>query len=427
MIVDEILSSVDAIQDPYVRAVTYAKLGERLAKARNPRYKTAFMMALETARNMDDPVVTLRALLSIGYSLGKAGLKFSKKIYRSVLEDSRVLPPPLRDDLMRTAAMYLLHLGEVGEAVTYALEIQDRRMRNDVLLDLMRANTRLIGKDALKAASRLRKSKLILDNLEDEPHRSKAILELIKAHILLGSYERAIALLLDMGSREWVKMAFKETAFRLKDRGVLGHYIYRLKEVAKELLERFGESFVEELALAMALSGEGFSAAELLRGTENGREALVRISLELLERDGTSLPNLIYALDEEEAELVGKAVMNAILERPEQGSGEIVSAIGKSTRSEEVWAKIARYYVLIGKTDAAAKIGSVIEDPRLRSVVMADVAHHLLKEGRVEDAIDAALEVRDGRFSSMLVSEILIKALENELPGRVRQWNGSKR
>jgi len=427
MIVDEILSSVEVIQDPYVRAVTYAKIGEKLAKVKNPRYKNAFLLALETAREIDDPKTTLRALLSIGYSLGKAGLKSSKRIYRSVLEDSRVLPPPLRDDLMRTASMYLLHLGDVGEAVTYALEIENRKMRDEVLLELMRANTRLIGKDTLKAASRLRKSKLILDNLEEEPQRSKAVLELVKAYIDLGSYERAISLLLEIKSREWVKMAFKETVFRLKDRGVLGHYIDNLRNVARELLRRFGENFAEELALALALSGEGVSAVELLRKMEDGKEALVRISLELLNRDGHSLPALLYALNDEEAELVGREVMNAILEKPELGSEEIVGAVAKSVRSEEVWAKIARYYVLTGRADVAARIGAAINEGRLRSIVMADVAHHLLKEGRVEEAIDAALEVRDGRFSSLLVSEILIKTLEKELPGRVKQWNGSGR
>jgi hypothetical protein len=91
-----------------------------------------------------------------------------------------------------------------------------------------------------------------------------------------------------------------------------------------------------------------------------------------------------------------------------------------------VWDKIARYYVLIGDVESAMKIGLLLKEEELRSLVMADVAHHLVKRGEVERAIDAALEVRNPGFSSILVSEILIKALEQELPGRVKSWNGSR-
>jgi tetratricopeptide (TPR) repeat protein len=427
MIVKEVLASVDVIPDPYVKSVTYAKIGERLAKARDGNYKTAFLMALETAKEIEDPVRMFQALLSIGYSLGRAGLKSSKKIYQGVLEDSRILSPPQRDEIMRIAATYMIALGEIGEAITYALEIVNPKLRNGVLLDIVRANTRMIGREQLKAAYRLRKSKLVLEYIDEEPHRSKALLELIKAYIILGSYENGISLLREIGSREWARQAFKEVAFYLKEREVLGHYIDSLETVANELITKFGKEFTEELALAFALSGEGVPAVELIRKLENSDEIFIRMALELLERDHNVLPAFISALDEHEAELVGKAIMNRILERPELGNWEIVKAIGKSTPSEEIWAKIARYYVLTGDFDGARKIGSLLRNSKLRSIVMADVAHHLVKEGDVERAIDAALEVRDPKFSSILVSEILIKALEQELPGRVKQWNGSKR
>ncbi|ASJ07936.1 prenyltransferase [Thermococcus siculi] len=427
MIVKEVLASVDVIPDPYVKSVTYAKIGERLARARDGNYKTAFLRALETAKEIEDPVRMFRALLSIGYSFGRAGLKSSKKIYQGVLEDSRILSPPQRDEIMRTAATYMLALGEIGEAITYALEIANPKLRNGVLLDIVRANTRMIGREQLKAAYRLRKSKLALEYIDEEPHRSKALLELIKAYIILGSYENGISLLREIKTREWARQAFKEVSFYLKEREVLGHYIDSLEAVAQELIEKFGREFTEELALAFALSGEGVPAAGLIRRLENSDEVFVRIALELLERDHDVLPAFISALDEHEAELVGRVVMNRILERPELGNWEVVKAIGKSTPSEEIWAKIARYYVLAGEFEGAMKIGSLLRDSRLRSIVMADVAHHLVKEGDVERAIDAALEVRDPKFSSILVSEILIKALEQELPGRVKQWNGSKR
>ncbi|WP_148883484.1 prenyltransferase [Thermococcus aciditolerans] len=426
MIVKEILASVEAIPDPYIKSVTYAKIGERLAKAREGSYKTAFLKALETAKEIEDPVKMFRALLSVGYSLGRAGLKSSKRIYQGVLEDSRVLPAPQRDVIMRTAAAYMLALGEVAEAILYALEVKNRTLRNEILLEVIRANTKMIGREQLKAASRIRKSKLALEYIDGEPYRSKALLELIKAYLALGSYENGISMILEIEVKEWARHAFKEVAFYLKDREVLGHYIDSLEAVANGLIEKFGEEFTEELALAFALSGEGVSAAELIRRLKNSEEVFVKIALDLLERDHNVLPAFISPLEDDEAELVGRAVMNRILERPELGGWEIIRAIGKSTSSEEVWAKIARYYVITGELEGAMKVGGLLRDERLRSIVMADIAHHLVKKGDVERAIDAALEVRDPKFSSILVSEILIKALEQELPGRVKQWNGSK-
>ncbi len=139
-----------------------------------------------------------------------------------------------------------------------------------------------------------------------------------------------------------------------------------------------------ELAFVFALSGEGgVPAIELIRSLKDGEKVLVDMALELLERDHDVLPNFISAMNEEEATVVGKAVMNRILERPEKGGDPaIIKAIGNGTTSEEVWTKIARYYVIRGgELEGAVRIANLIRDGRLRSIIMTDVAHHLLKEG----------------------------------------------
>lgn len=427
MLIEEVLASVDAIPDPYIKSATYAKIGERLAKVKNSHYKTAFLRAIETAKEIDDPVNMFRALLSVGYSMGKAGLKSSKRIYLGVLEDSRMLPAPQRDVLMQSAASYMLALGEINEAITYALEIKNPKLRNETLLRILEANTEGIGKDHLKVAYRLRKSKLIFEHINEEPHRSMAIMSLMKAYLHLESYENAISLIGEMSRKEWIKLAFKEVAFYLKDKGVLEHYVDSLESIARELTGRFGEEFTVELSFVFALSGQSSVAVQLLRTLKDHVSAMVDMAMELLERDNDVLPGFIYSLNEEEATAVGKAVMNKILEHPELAEERIIKAVGESTPSEEVWAKIARYYIKVGNIEAAMKIGSLLKDVRLKSIVMTDVAHNLLKAGDVERAIDAALEVRNPEFSSILISEILLKALEMELRGRVKSWNGSKR
>ncbi|MDK2913444.1 MAG: hypothetical protein PWQ79_359 [Thermococcaceae archaeon] len=425
MLVKEIIKTVEIIPDPYVRAVTYAKIGERLAKARDKSYKTAFLKAMESAKAIEDPVKTLRALLSVGYSMGRAGLKSSKRIYSQVLEDSRLLPQPQRDVLMRLASSYMLGLGEVGEAITYALEISDQELRDETLLTIIRFNTRRIERESIKVAYRLRRSKMALEYMEKEPYRSRAVLEIIKSHIALGSYETAVYYLNLITEPEWAKQAFKEVLFLLRDKGVLDHLLDSLESVAETFVERFGEGFIPELALSFALAGKGAEAVRLLRRLESIEE-MKRIAMQLLELDGSVVGEFVSALNEEEAAVVGKALMNAILENPKLGSDEIVNAIGSSTQSEEVWVKVARYYSLRGDLALVRKIARVIKTPELRSVVMADIAHRLLKEGKVEEAIDAALEVRDKKFSSIIVAEILINALEMELKEEVRTWSASE-
>ncbi len=426
MLIKEVLASVEVIRDPYIKAVTYAKIGERLARAREKHYKGAFLRAMETTKEIGDPVKTFKALLSIGYSMSKAGIKASKRIYQGVLEDSRALPSPHRDIVMESAATYMLSLGEIGEAITYALEISNPKLRNEVLLAAMRANTRKLGKEGIKVAYHLRRSKLALEYIDSEPYRSMGIMELIKAYLSLGSYENGISLISSIGDRDWARQAFKEVAFYLKEKEVLNHYIDSLEGVANSLISRFGDDFAREMAFAFALSGEGLPAVELVRKLDNSEDILVKMAVELLERDHDVLPSFVSALNEEEATIVGKAVMNRILERPELGSWEVVEAIGKSTRNEEVWAKIARYYIVMDEVDGAARVASLLHEGRLRSVIMADIAHHLLKKNEVERAIDAAIEVKDPKFSSILVSEILLKALENEIDGKVVPWNGSR-
>ncbi|NJE04993.1 prenyltransferase [Thermococcus sp. M36] len=427
MLVEEILSSVDVIQDPYIKSTTYAKIGERLARAKHNGYRAAFLKSIETAREIDDPVRMFRALLSTAYSMRKAGIKSAKRIFRGVLEDSKVLPRQHRDAVMASAVSYLISLGDFGDAVVYALEITDGRLRDDLLLEIIRVNSKTISRERLKVTYRLRRSQLALEYIRNEPQRSKALFEFIKSHLAVGNYEKSISLLGQIGRREWARQAFKEVVFYLKERGVLGHYIDVLVETARGLAERFGESFKWELALAFALTGEGFSAVELVRELEDPGEILVRLAVELFDRDPYVLPAFIDALDDDETTLVGKALLNRILDNPSPSLAGLVEAVVKNTRSEEVWVKAARYYVLTDRLDLAKEIGLRIQNPKLRSVVMADVAHSLLRKGRVGEAVDAALEVREPKYSSILISEILVGALDRELSGRVKQWNGSRR
>ncbi|WP_099212128.1 prenyltransferase [Thermococcus henrietii] len=415
MLIEEALKSVAAIPDPYVRAVTYAKMGEKLAVARNPLYREAFLSAFESLGGIDDPYALMKALISIGSSLGRSGLKAYKRVFARILNESRFLTHPQRDEILRTASLALVSFGDVGEAINFALEISNGDLRQSTLVAVVRAASRSLERNSLKTAYRIRKIKLAMEYITDEPYRSKALLELSKGLISLGSYGDAFSAVEAMGSREWAKQAFKELAFRLSELGVIERYVESFVSLAEGLSRKFGEEFWVELATALALAGRGELAVGLLR--KLGLESIKRVALDVLDKNPSALKELLSALSHEEALEVGRVLMNRILEEPSPEKKRIVNTIARFVRSEEMLAKVARFYVLIGDVESARGIGAFLQNPKLRSIVMADVAHHYLKLGRVEEAIDTALEVRDARFASLLMSEILIKAVEKEVEG----------
>jgi len=414
MLLVEVLESAKDIPDPYVRAITYARIGEELAKNSHPLYKSSFLNAFESLISVDDPFKMLKALIAIGTSLGRAKIKAYRKVFARVFSESRSLDPLQRDELLKMASLALLGLGDIGEAITFAVEISDGRLRQSTLVSLVRGISRSLEVNPIKTAYRLRKVRLILEYLTDEPYRSKALLELSKALVALGSYGGAFSAIREMGSREWARRAFKELAFRLSELGVIERYVEQFIALTEELSKKFGEDFIFELSTALALAGRGNLAVQMLR--KLGDESfLERVALDVLDKNPSALESFLASLSEQEASRVGKAIMNRVLEEPNPEKRGIVNTVARFIRSEEVWAKVARFYVLIGDVESARRIGLALQTPKLRSVVMADVAHHYLKRGDIEKAIDTALEVRERRFASLLMSEILIKALNEEL------------
>ncbi|AMQ18359.1 tetratricopeptide repeat protein [Thermococcus peptonophilus] len=411
MLTVEVLKSADIIPDPYTRAVTYARLGEALVRRRDSLYKEAFLKAFDALKDINDPELLLRATLAIGYHMGKAGIKAYYKVFLRVVEDSAALSPPVRDEILALAVRYLVSLGDLGQAVTLATEISDKKLRQATLFSIVRAGSRLTQDSSLKAAYKLRKIKLALEYITDEPYRSKALIELAKAFVAVGSYERALATIREIESPDWAKIAFKELTFSLNKRGVIDKFIGGLSELANEFSSRFGADFVIELAEAFLLAGKPDIAVRMLHNLEDSLHAISEVALDVLEKNPAIIPDFLEVLSDEDARIVGKLLMDKILENPTKALEEVVKAVARRVRSEAMWVKVARYYTLLGEVETARNIGVVLQDPKLRSIVLADVARSYLKQNRIEEAIDAALEVRDRKFASLLMSEILVRAL----------------
>ena len=416
MLIEEIISSVEAIRDPYLRAVTYARIAEKLATIDDEHFKTAFTKAFDSVDKITNPVMMFKALLTVACSFKKIGAKSANKVFQRILEDSRVLSPTDRDSLMQSASKYIAGIGDISTAIIFAMEIQNSQLRDKALLDIIKKNTAMLEKEHIKIAYRLRKTKLALESISSEPYISEAYIELIRLYLHLGSYEKAINLLDEIKKRPWAKLAFKEIVFYLKDKNELNHYVPILYQAAESLSKKFGNEFLVEMAMALALNGAVESAIKLIGGLEEG---LVYITRDLLEKNQDVLPDLIKALPPGKKKTVGKEIMNHLLEHPERGDNELIKAI-REINSEEIMVKLVRYYILIGNVEEGRKVALNIKNTHLRSVALADVAHGFLKKNEVAEAIDAALEVKDPKFSSILVSEILLKALDNEINKRKR-------
>jgi len=413
LLAKEVLASVDVIKDPYVKAVTYARIGERLAKAGNPLYKEAFLKAVDVAEGIENPVLMLKALLSLGYSMRKVGIKAYGKIYKKVMESIADLPPAAADEVLETAVMYAISLGRIDEGIEYAIAIQNQSLKDNALLAIVRRNTSLIEKERIKIAYRIRKSKLAIEYIKDEATKSKALLEVIRSYILMGSYTNAIAIMKEITRGEWVKQAFKEVVMKLSSKGVLNEYAESLVGVAQELIRKFDADFRVELAIAFSIAGEGRKAVELIKiKKEDPLPDLIDVARKLFEIDKSALVSFMKGLRVQEAREVGKVVLNMVLESTESVDPMFVVSVAKLSRSEEVWVKAARYLVQVGNVNEAWKIANSLRSDKLRSIVLASIAHRLVREGKIERAIDAALEVRDSKVSSMLVAEILVGAMD---------------
>ncbi|MEO2152716.1 MAG: hypothetical protein ABGW50_08685, partial [Thermococcus sp.] len=172
-IYSEVLRLAGTIPDPFVRAITYARIGYYMHRAKNPRYGEAFTRALKAVASIDNPLLIVKALIEVATFLGKTGSKGATKTFIQAYESIKTFPQPLRDEMLEELVHRLLELGRVDDAFFYAKEIENRVKRNDTLLQVLH---NYIEK------GNLRKARLILELIEDEPWHSIAAYEVLKEH-----------------------------------------------------------------------------------------------------------------------------------------------------------------------------------------------------------------------------------------------------
>lgn len=415
MLIEEALASVDVIQNSYLKAITYARIGAKLALAKNPLYEKSFKKAFDAVSEIDNPLEILRALLAIAFYLGKANMKSSKKMFRQVAEDVTKFPKKVRDELFRETISYMLQLNEVDEAFHYANYVSNEKLKNELLVEILKKHLENLAGEKIRVLYRIRKIDLILEHITKEPYRSYAIAEVIKAYLKIGEYDKAILMIGELKNKYWLKQTVKEVLFYLKHKNLDKKYADRLLNVAIEISEQFSIDINEDLAVVFAVNGDINHSIAALKFIKNKEQKLVEIMKILIQRRPEIVLPYLQVLSSKDAENASKVIMNYLIDHPLREYIDIAKYISENIESEQVLVKVVQYYLKLGEVVEAARIANGLRDKRLRSLALGDIAHYLLKNNQIGDAIDLVMHVEDSHLSSILISEILVKIVDQEL------------
>jgi tetratricopeptide (TPR) repeat protein len=401
----KLLSLARGIPDPYVRAVTYARIGYQMKKKNHPKYKEPFAMALNAIVSIDNPVLMIDALLEVGTLLGKANPEPSRKIFTRAYELILELPPQIKDELLGNLVSKLLELENVNDALFYATSIKDPVKRNDLL-------TRILSKYLEK--NNLRKAHVVLESIDMEPWKSIALFEILKAHLAREEFGTVIGLLPKFRSEYWLGEAMKALAGHLKRAEVPEATYEKFLDIALELMPKVGEDALRSFLIGMALQGEMDFVIRALSGLspELKQHALTGVVSAVLDRPEI-LDKLIESLPNEDFEFVAGLILDSLLNSPPRKEyAEIVKKIGLRTSEERYKVKAVRYLSKLRAHDAAWEIASSIRDSYFRSLAFGSIAVEKLKENDIGGAIDATLEVRDPLWGPWLLGEVIAKIAE---------------
>ncbi|ASJ16682.1 hypothetical protein A3L04_06155 [Thermococcus chitonophagus] len=421
MVIEEAIESVSSIPDPYMRIVTYGRIGVSLAKANDPRYEKVFKLAFEELSKIEDPYILLRSLLVIGYSTSLAGFKSSKKAFREVMINSEMLPPELRDSIRAEAVDYLVSLRELEEALFYALEIKDKKIRNEKLLKILEKALDELGGEKINIIYKKRKVNLILEAITDEPYRSEAIVKTIRPLLSVGDYRRVIELVQEISSRPWLRQALAEILLYLKQEKE--EHVQELVKFSKELAIKVKEDIREDLAYIFAIHGFIDHSVDIIEEISNPEFVLKEIFEVLLTRNPKKLrdflerlsPGLLYYLKQDIIKMLNEG---------DENLKEIVDVIAGKNISEDILIGAVKYYLSIDDLQNAMKVMSNLKSEKARSIALGFLAHYLIKVGNIGDAVDIVLSIKDKRLASRLASEILVKVVEgslSEVPENLRE------
>ncbi|NJE00690.1 hypothetical protein [Thermococcus sp. JdF3] len=410
----EALRLASDIRDKYLRAVTYAKIGYYMYRVKDPEYKSAFKYAVNAASIIENPVVMAKALIEIAFYLNSVNPKTAMKVFQQAHDAIVGFPQPVRDDLLLELVSKLLNLERIDDAFFYAGDIKDQVKRNDSLLKIL---------GAYLQRGNMRRARLVVEGIEGEPWHSIAAVETIKTHLKREEFGSAIRVLSELKSEYWLGEAMREVAVHLKHSDVPKATYEKFVDIALSLSGETGFDVLKSLLVGLGNQGEldfVMNIVEKLPPEQRWAvlEGIVETSLDKTD----VLSGLLDRVEGEEFEqLAGRIMVGLLSGNIDRRYVDLVRRIGDATKDDAVRVKVATYLSKLGDFDGAWEFASRVRGHYLRSLAFGSIAVAKLNAGDIDGAIDAALEVKDAKWGSWLLSEILTKILELQTDGEVRE------
>ena len=407
---EEVLKIAETIPDPYVRTLTLGRLGYVLRKSEPHLSTEAFKLAVSSLDLIDDPVLILKAMISLARFLRMAGKEnLSESMLHRAYEGALLLKGKIKDSLLVEIIRESILAGKGRDSILYATDIKDEALRNRVLLEIVKK---------LVQEGDLQKARTVLKVFTKEPEKSQAAVEVIRGHLKREEFASVLSLIPSIENAYWLETVLEETAKALRKAEVPKETYKKFVEAAKELSERLGRDFLGAFLTGLVDSGEVETAAEILNSVADNRKAIATHLSKLLLDKPRELHSFLKALrlEPEGFDGLAKEILDALLERkPSSNYREVVEFIGRNTENERVLVKVTTYLAKIGDFDTAEEFGGAIDDPYLRSLAFGAVALEKLRKGDIDGAIDAARNVQDVEWESWLMGEILEKIVEGSL------------
>ena len=413
-IYSEVLRLAGTIPDPFVRAITYARIGYYAHLSKVSSYKEAFSRALSAVAAIEDPILMVRALIEVGTLFGRSGSRSFKKVFHQAYELTKGLPPQVRDELLEELSLRLLELGETDDALFYAVDIENPLRRSDVLLKILGIYLR---------EGNLRKAKRVLNMVEKEPWHSIAAFEVLREYLKREQFGSAISILNELRSEYWLGEAMKAIAFHLKKAEVPPDTYRKFVDLTKSMPEEVRVDVLKSLLVGLAIHGEvDFVLDVLVDVRESMRDEMIKEVAMALTSRPEYLREYLKKLEKDDFENASRIVLDSLLDKaPSEEYIGVVKFVGHNTENERTLVKAVRYLSKLHAYDDAWELASKVTNPYLRSLAFGSIAVEKLKENDVDGAIDASLEVKDPRWGSWLLSEILAKILEVQTGGELKE------
>ncbi|ASJ00173.1 hypothetical protein A3K92_01060 [Thermococcus gorgonarius] len=407
----QVINVAQEIPDPYVRAVTLARIGHRLYLAGDANYGKAFSLALSAINDIDNPFMVLKAMVDISKYFHLSGMEEkAKDLLRSAYEGSLLLKGPARDVVLLDIARGALAIGMPDEALLYSTDIQDIQRRDLIMAEVVQF---YIKRGDLRRASSL------LDGVSSEEVKSRISFELLNAYLRRGEFASALRILPKIEVYYWVDSSIEEIAKRISEEDAFEDVYWKFVEAITELSMTSGKDYLTTFLIGLSRGGKARFVAKVLNSLADfpRAEAVKRIAMALISSP-RNLEEFIreLSLPPEEFDPLARAVMDELLKGPVSPAyREVALIIGRRTEDMAVLVKVSTYLSKIGYPEEARTFAEQIIDPYLRSLAFGAIALAHLKRGDIDSAIEAAAEVRDRDWGSWLMGEILVKVVESSI------------